>query len=216
MRENLSLCRTILSLPEIPPDVPSVLKEQANLELRLAKRQRIMWRVLLQKLPLRLQVACLPQGDLLSTLPSVALRCYAPGPQLLHRLVYRLYDMWPKNFPIECPVNITEVDREELAALMYYNQCREHFPGQCDPDGWVPEETSECDPHELGCGMGGVERGESGRPVSVAGWDVSFDVLVSNPRNHGIVAVVVRCLALSIFSFSPQAFILNERIIASR
>ncbi len=134
------------ALPEIPPDLPPELKEQADLELRLAKRQRIMSRVLLQKLPLRLQAACLPQGDLLSSLPNVALRCYADGPQLLRRLVYRLCDMWPEGSPIECPVKLTEVDRErdreELAAMMYYNECKEHFIGQiqCDPDGWVPEE----------------------------------------------------------------------------
>ncbi|PBK63885.1 hypothetical protein ARMSODRAFT_520005 [Armillaria solidipes] len=75
------------ALPEISLDLPPELKEQADLELRLAKRQRIMSRVLLQKLPLRLQAACLP------SLPDVALRCYADGPQLLRRLVYRLCDM---------------------------------------------------------------------------------------------------------------------------
>ncbi|KAK0447228.1 kinase-like domain-containing protein [Armillaria borealis] len=134
------------ALPEIPPDLPPELKEQADLELRLAKRQRIMSRVLLQKLPLRLRAACLPQGDLLSSLPVVALRCYADGPQLLRRLVYRLCDMWPESSPIECPMKLTEADRErdrkELAAMMYYIECKEHFIGQiqCDLDGWVPGE----------------------------------------------------------------------------
>ncbi|PBK86338.1 hypothetical protein ARMGADRAFT_534458 [Armillaria gallica] len=134
------------TLPELPPDLPPELKDQADLEWRLAKRQRIMSRVLLEKLPLRLHAACLPQGDLLSSLPDVALRCYADGPQLLRRLVHRLGDMWPESSPIECPVKLTDADRErdrqELAAMMYYNECKEHFIGQiqCDPDGWVPEE----------------------------------------------------------------------------
>ncbi|PBK63880.1 hypothetical protein ARMSODRAFT_893717 [Armillaria solidipes] len=136
------------TLPELPPDLPPELKDQADLEWRLAKRQRIMSRVLLQKLPLRLQAACLPQGDLLSSLPDVALRCYSDGPQLLRRLVYRLCDMWPEDpsSPIECPVKLTEADRErdreELAAMMYYTECKEHFITQiqCDPDGWVPGE----------------------------------------------------------------------------
>ncbi len=94
-------------------DVPPELKEQADLEWRLAKRQRIMSRVLLQKIPLRLQAAQLPQGDLISSIPDVALRCYADGPQFLRRLVYRLCDLRPNimdnsSSPIECPVQLTE------------------------------------------------------------------------------------------------------------
>ncbi|KAK0438667.1 kinase-like domain-containing protein [Armillaria borealis] len=104
--------------PELPSDVPPELKEQAYLEWRPAKRQRIMSNVLFQKIPLRLQAAQLPQGDLLSSIPDVALRCYADGPQFLRRLVYRLYDIWPNimdnsSSPIECPVQLTEADRAQ-------------------------------------------------------------------------------------------------------
>ncbi|SJL17039.1 uncharacterized protein ARMOST_20580 [Armillaria ostoyae] len=134
--------------PELPSDVPPEFKEQADLEWRLAKRQRIMSKVLFQKIPLRLQAAQLPQGDLLSSIPDVALRCYADGPQFLRRLVYRLCDIWPNimdnsSSPIECPVQLTEADRardrEEISAMMHYIKCKEHLITQiqCDPDGWV-------------------------------------------------------------------------------
>ncbi|KAK0460540.1 uncharacterized protein EV420DRAFT_1641090 [Desarmillaria tabescens] len=65
---------------EIPSDLPPKLEKQADLEWRLANRQRKMPKVLLQRHPLRLQAACLLQGDLLTSLPDVALRSYADGP----------------------------------------------------------------------------------------------------------------------------------------
>ncbi|KAK0184557.1 hypothetical protein F5146DRAFT_1145413 [Armillaria mellea] len=105
-----------------------------------------MSRVLPEKLPLHLQAACLPQRDLLTALPVVALRCYTDGPQLLRGLVCCLCDMWPEHSPVGCLVKVTEADRErdreERAAMMYYNGCKEDFRGQiqCDPDGWVPGE----------------------------------------------------------------------------
>ncbi len=69
------------SMPEMPPDIPPELKEQAELELKLAKRHQLTSSVLLRRSPLRLATACLPYAQLLASLPETVLRCYADGPQ---------------------------------------------------------------------------------------------------------------------------------------
>ncbi|KAG7445348.1 uncharacterized protein BT62DRAFT_190675 [Guyanagaster necrorhizus] len=54
--------------------------------------------------------------------------------------------MEDSKFPIDCPVRLTEADRErdreEFAALRYYTECKGYFIAQirCDPDNWVPRD----------------------------------------------------------------------------
>ncbi|KAK0229849.1 hypothetical protein EDD85DRAFT_939640 [Armillaria nabsnona] len=136
------------SMPQMPPDMPPELKEQAELELRLAKRHQLTSSVLLRRAPLRLATACLPHAQLLASLPETALRCYADGPQNLRHLVYELCNTWPFDLstPAECPVQLTAEDimrdQEEYPAFVHYQKRRDEFRVhiQCDPDGWMPKE----------------------------------------------------------------------------
>ncbi len=138
------------SMPEMPPDIPPELKEQAELELKLAKRHQLTSSVLLRRSPLRLATACLPYAQLLASLPETVLRCYADGPQNLRHLVRELCNAWPFDLegpstPAECPVQLTAEDimrdQEEYPALIHYQKCRDDFRVhiQCDPDGWMPK-----------------------------------------------------------------------------
>ncbi len=128
-------------MPVIPPDMPPALQEQAELELRLAKRHNLTSSVLLRRTPLRLAPACVPHAQLLASLPETAPHCYADGPQNLRQLVRELCDAWP-----QCPVQLTAADltcdEDEYPAFMHYQKCRDEFRFRirCDPDGWMPEE----------------------------------------------------------------------------
>ncbi len=107
------------SPPDMPPDIPPELKEQAELEWRLAKRHRGMASILLRNVPMRFATAYVRRLDLLRTLPETALHCYADGPYGLRHLVFEMYKkrsaiMEGSASPAECPVQLTaaEIARE--------------------------------------------------------------------------------------------------------
>ncbi|PBK63876.1 hypothetical protein ARMSODRAFT_893613 [Armillaria solidipes] len=136
------------SMPVMPSAMPPELQQQADLELRLAKRHQLTSSVLLRRTPLRLATACVPHAQLLASLPETALRCYADGPQNLRHLVRELCDAWPfeTDESTQCPVQLTAADlirdEDEYPAFMRYQKRRDEFRChiQCDPDGWMPEE----------------------------------------------------------------------------
>ncbi|KAK0460523.1 kinase-like domain-containing protein [Desarmillaria tabescens] len=138
------------SMPAMPPDtdISPELQEQANLELRLAKRHQLTSSVLLRRAPLCLATACVPHAQLLASLPETALRCYADGPQNLRHLVRQLCDAWPFDMDeaAECPIQLSSEDitrdEEDYPAFVRYQQRKDEYRGhiQCDPDGRMPEE----------------------------------------------------------------------------
>ncbi|KAK0229853.1 hypothetical protein EDD85DRAFT_956965 [Armillaria nabsnona] len=141
------------SLPEIAPDIPPELKDQADPEWRLAKRHRAIANILLRNVPMRFATACVHRLDLLRSLPDTASRCYVDGPYRLRHLVFEMYKEWSvimegSASPAECPVQLTTVEiareREDYAAYLRYQRCRDEALAtiRCDPDGWMSEENA--------------------------------------------------------------------------
>ncbi|KAG7445369.1 uncharacterized protein BT62DRAFT_1007097 [Guyanagaster necrorhizus] len=84
---------TVLPPARCPRISPPELREQADLELRLAKWHRLTSSVLLRRIPLPPTTACVLRAQLLTSLPeTAALRCYANGPKDLRHLVRELCD----------------------------------------------------------------------------------------------------------------------------
>ncbi|PBK85287.1 hypothetical protein ARMGADRAFT_1087474 [Armillaria gallica] len=110
------------------PAMPPTLQEQADLELRLAKRHQLTLSVLLRRVPLHLATACVPHAQLLASLP---------------KLLPAVMQTVPKTCVISSltAADLTR-DEDEYPAFMHYQEHRDGFRCriQCDPDGWMPEE----------------------------------------------------------------------------